>query len=62
MNELLNEKEAAQCLGCSVGLLRKWRLFGQGPDVIRVGRLRRYKKDDLLAFIEANRITRPEVR
>ena len=53
---LLNERAAAQILGCTASALRKWRLFGRGPAYIRVGRLIRYREADLAAFIERNRV------
>ena len=56
MDGLLNEKEAAQYLGCSVGLMRKWRLFGQGPRVHKIGRLVRYTQADLTEFVEASAV------
>ena len=54
LNRLLNEQEAAKYLACSVGLLRKWRLFGGGPKYSKLGRLVRYRDDDLIAFAEQN--------
>jgi excisionase family DNA binding protein len=54
MDHLLNEQEAAAYLGCSVGLLRKWRLFRQGPAYVRLGgRLVRYERSALDAYINA---------
>ena len=53
---LLNEKQAATYLKCSVGLMRKWRLFGHGPAYCRIGRLVRYREADLATFIEASRV------
>jgi len=53
---MLDEKAAAQVLGCSPGLLRKWRLLGQGPAFCKLGRLVRYREEDLAAFAEANRV------
>lgn len=53
---LLNEYEAATILCCSIGLMRKWRLYGGGPGYCRLGRLVRYSEADLVAFIQANRV------
>ena len=53
---LLNEQEAAKYLGCSKGLLRKWRLFGHGPAFCKLGRLVRYSEADLATFVAANRV------
>jgi hypothetical protein len=56
INHLIDEREAAEFLGCSVAALRKWRLLGKGPTYIKVERLVRYHKADLLAYLEANRV------
>lgn len=53
---MLDEKGAAHYLGCSVGLLRKWRLFGNGPAFSKLGRLVRYREEDLVAFVAANQV------
>ena len=50
---LFNEKQAAEWLGCSVGLLRKWRLFRQGPAYVKMGRLVRYRRDTLDEYVSA---------
>jgi len=51
MERMFNEKEAADTLGCSVALMRKMRLFGNGPSFYKLGRLVRYAPADLQAFI-----------
>jgi hypothetical protein len=56
MNRMLDEREAATVLSCSVALLRKWRLFGDGPAYCKVGRLVRYADADIQAFIDARRV------
>lgn len=53
---MLDEKEAAEMLGCSVALLRKWRLFGAGPAYVKLGRLVRYSATDIAAFIDRHRV------
>lgn len=62
MTGLMDEKEAAALIGCSIGLMRKWRLHNQGPAYSRIGRLVRYQERDLIAFIEASRIPQGEVQ
>jgi hypothetical protein len=54
---LLDEGQAAALLSCSKALLRKWRSSGHGPGYIRVGRLVRYARRDIQAFLEAHRVT-----
>jgi hypothetical protein len=53
---VLNERDAAAAIGCSVGLLRKWRLFGEGPAYCKIGRLVRYRQEDLSAFLDSHRV------
>ena len=53
---LLNEKAAAERLSVSVAALRRWRLFGEGPSYMKLGRSVRYSCDDLDAFCNANRV------
>ena len=60
MNPMMDEREAAKVLGCSVALLRKWRLYRQdpecqGPAYCKIGRLVRYSQADIAAFIEGHR-------
>lgn len=50
---VLNERQAANMLGCSVALMRKWRRLGQGPSYRRLGRLIRYTQADIQAFLDA---------
>lgn len=52
--DLIDEHEAALILGCAVQSLRNWRWKRIGPRWRKVGmRMVRYRRDDLLAFIEA---------
>ncbi len=57
MDRLFDERLAADVLSCSVALLRKWRLFDEGPAYCKIGRLVRYRQEDLNAFLEAHRVT-----
>ena len=52
--QLLNEKETAQTLNCTVSALRRWRRERRGPKFVRIGRLIRYNEADLLQYIESN--------
>jgi hypothetical protein len=56
INPLLDERDAARVLSCSIAVLRKWRLLRKGPAYCRVGRLVRYRKSDLVAYLQANRV------
>jgi hypothetical protein len=48
----LTEREVSQQLHLSLGLLRKWRITGKGPRFIKVGRLVRYSRGDVEAFLQ----------
>ena len=53
---LLNEHDIARITGLSVGTIRRWRLFKQGPRFIKVsGSAVRYRPEDLKKYLE----TRP---
>jgi predicted DNA-binding transcriptional regulator AlpA len=54
--KLLNEDQSAKMLGCSAALLRKWRLFREGPSYVKIGRLVRYRLEDLNAFLDSHRV------
>jgi excisionase family DNA binding protein len=49
--ERLNNREAADYLGLKAATLNKWRCHGDGPPFIKVGRLIRYRRTDLDAFL-----------
>lgn len=52
---LMTQREAAQYLGTSVGVLNVWRHLGkQKIPFVRWGRHIRYRKADLDAWIESN--------
>ena len=56
VHELMTEQEAAAYLGVSVSGMRKWRARQSGPSYAKFGRIIRYRKSDLDAFVES-RIT-----
>jgi hypothetical protein len=47
-------REAADFLRCSTFSLHKWRLTGNGPKFVFVGRRVRYRAADLAAFVAAS--------
>jgi len=53
-NQLLNEKEAAKFLACSVATLQMNRSLRRGVRFLKMGRSVRYRVSDLKEFIEAN--------
>jgi len=56
MSKMLDDKQAAEQIGCTFHALRKWRLLGKGPRYHKVGRLVRYAETDLAAYLDANRV------
>jgi hypothetical protein len=54
--KLFNEVQSAKMLGCSVALMRKWRLFSDGPSYVKIGRLVRYRLEDLNTFLDSHRV------
>ncbi len=53
--DLLTITEAAQLLRAPVATLRYWRHLGTGPRSFRLGRRVLYRRDDLRAWIDAQR-------
>lgn len=51
---LLAEAHAAQLLSVSERTLQAWRGRNAGPPYVRAGRAIRYRRRDLIAWIEAN--------
>jgi excisionase family DNA binding protein len=50
---LLTEQQAAEFLKIRVKTLQSWRVRGGGPKFVKVGRLVRYRDDDLEQFLAA---------
>ncbi len=53
---IMNEKQAAKYIGLSQRTLQKYRCIQKPPTYIKVGSAVRYSKDDLDAFLDANRV------
>ena len=49
---LLNEKEAARFLSMSYRTLQSLRSAGEGPPYLKLGRSIRYRRSDLMSWIE----------
>ena len=56
---LLNTREAARRLGLAAGTLQNWRIRGQGPAFVRLGKAIRYDEGDLARFISQGREVKP---
>jgi hypothetical protein len=57
-HELLDEHETATELKASVGTLRNWRCSRLGgPPYIKVGRLVRYRRSDLVKWLDHQTVT-----
>ncbi len=55
---VMNDVDAAACLGLSVHTLRKMRSAGTGPSYLRMNRSCRYRLADLHAYIEKSAVAR----
>lgn len=53
-DRLLKDYEAARYLGVSSGMLRGLRVRGGGPMFVKVGRLVRYRRESLDAWVADN--------
>lgn len=53
-SELLKTAEAAKFLKVSPNTLNQWRSQARGPNFVKVGRCVRYRKSDLLLYIESS--------
>jgi excisionase family DNA binding protein len=54
LEQLLTVNEAAALLRCSRHSLNRWRLTGEGPKFVRVGRHVRYTRTALADFIASS--------
>lgn len=54
VRQLLNNDEAADMMGISRRTLPVWRVQGKGPQFIKIGKLVRYERSELDAWILAN--------
>lgn len=54
LDALLREQEAADLLCLSIRTLQSWRIRAAGPPFVQVGRAVRYRRRDLIAWIDAN--------
>jgi len=53
---LLTESQAAQLLQISIRTLQAWRLRRSGPPYVQLGRAVRYRRSDLMGWIESNTV------
>ncbi|WP_173401544.1 helix-turn-helix transcriptional regulator [Bradyrhizobium cosmicum] len=54
---LLTEVQAADFIGLSIRTLQTWRTKAFGPAFVRAGRSVRYRRSDLMHWIEANTVS-----
>lgn len=54
--ELLSAEETARILGVKPQTLAAWRLYKRGPRYTKMGRLVKYRRSDIEAFIERNSV------
>jgi DNA-binding transcriptional MerR regulator len=56
IDALLAEVYAAELLGLSSRTLQAWRTKGIGPAFVRAGRAVRYRRRDLISWMDANTV------
>jgi hypothetical protein len=56
---LLTETQVSEILNLSIRTLQMWRLRRAGPKYVQAGRAIRYRRRDLIAWIDANTIPAP---
>lgn len=56
-DELLDTERVAKVCGLSEVTLRKWRITGDGPRFVRLGRAVRYRRADLDAYLARRAFT-----
>jgi hypothetical protein len=56
-DDLLTEIQAAKVLNLSSRTLQAWRIRNTGPSFVQAGRAVRYRRRDLLLWIDANTIS-----
>jgi excisionase family DNA binding protein len=54
---LLTTEQLAEWLGVSVGTVNRFRLRGDGPKYVKIGKTVRYRESDVEAYL-AGRVTR----
>lgn len=51
----LDERQVASLICHSVRTIQKWRVSGQGPDFFKLGRSVRYRRSEVIAWVEERR-------
>ena len=51
---LLTEAQAGDFLNLSIRTLQAWRMQGGGPAFVKCGRAVRYRRSDLVSWVDAN--------
>jgi predicted DNA-binding transcriptional regulator AlpA len=52
-NSLLTERQASDYMAVTVAALRKWRWQGRGPIHLKIGRLVRYRPEDIEQWLSS---------
>jgi excisionase family DNA binding protein len=61
--DLLTVDQASELIGISVETLNQWRSRKKGPDYLKIeGRLVRYRREDLIKYLESCRVSASERR
>ncbi len=56
MEKYFDDLDAADMIGCSTALIRKWRRNGEGPNYHKIGSIVRFAPVDIQAYMDAQRV------
>lgn len=56
MSDLLDTEGVARATGLAINTLEKYRVTGEGPPFLKLGRAVRYDPNDLKAWLAARRV------
>ncbi|MFC3711206.1 helix-turn-helix transcriptional regulator [Sphingoaurantiacus capsulatus] len=56
IDEALDTASASRMCGIAESTLEKWRVAGMGPPFLKLGKLVRYSRQDLEAWLNARRV------
>lgn len=59
--ELMDEAALADLVGVNIKTLQKWRWQRTGPAFVKIGRLVRYRRTDVEAWLDKQTVTSGEV-
>jgi predicted DNA-binding transcriptional regulator AlpA len=56
----MDYRATASYIGCSIAALRQWKRLGKGPSYYKIGKLVRYRQNDVDSWLAKRLIASPE--